>query len=175
MSEAKRSFFPGVVLIIIGALILIHKLDIYHLYWRDIYPIVFVALGVWFFIGVFAKKQKGLAFPGTLFLLLGLFFLLRNNYFHYSLYMDEFWPIFLLIFGFAFIVQFFFNPKDWGLLIPGGIFLFLGFGFFARTMHWYIPFEFEYYIGKYWPVVLILVGIAIIVSSLRKKKKEVDQ
>ena len=172
MSEAKRSFLPGLILIVIGALILIHKLDIYHLYWRDIYPIVFVILGVWFFVSVFAKKQKGLAFPGTLFLLLGIFFFLRD---YYRLYLDELWPIFLLIFGIAFIVQFLFNHKDWGLLIPGGIFLFLGFGFLARTLHWYIPFEFEYYIGKYWPVVLILIGIAIIVSSLRKKQKVVDQ
>lgn len=171
MNEAKKSFVPGIVLIVIGALILFHKLDIFHFYWSDIYPIVFLLLGIWFFIGVFAKGQKGLAFPGTLFLLLGLFFLLRNNYFHYRLYFDDFWPIFLIIFGLAFVVQFIFNIKDWGLLIPGGIFLFLGFGFLARTMDWYIPFEFEYYIGKYWPVALILIGIAIIVSSIKKKEK----
>lgn len=171
MSDVKRSILPGIILIIIGALILVHKLDIYHFYWRDIYPIVFIVLGVWFFVGVFAKNQKGLAFPGTLFLLLGIFFFLRNNVFHFHWYWDEFWPIFLIIFGLAFVVQFFLNPKDWGLLIPGGIFLFLGVGFFARIMRWYIPFDFEYYIEKYWPVILIVIGISIIISSLTKAKK----
>lgn len=172
MNDSKRSIVPGVILILIGALIIIHKLDIFHFYWRDLYPVIFLALGVWFFFNVFVRKQKGQAFPGTLFLLLGIFFILRNYSFFYRYYADEFWPVFLIIFGLAFVVQFFFRPDDWGLLIPGFIFLLLGFVFLARTMGWIMPYQVEYIVETYWPVLLILIGIAIIFSGLRKRESK---
>lgn len=170
MVEQKRSIWPGIALITIGGLILVHKLGIYHFYWRDLYPLIFIILGIWFFVNLFLRKQRGLAFPGTLFLLLGIFFFLRNNYFPYRFYFEEYWPIFLIIVGLAFVVQFCFQAQDWGLLIPGGILLFIGFGFLARTMRWVVPFGVRYYLEQYWPLVLILIGIAIIISSLMKGK-----
>ena len=169
MTQQQKSVIPGIILIIVGGLIILHKLDIFHIYWRDIYPVLFIGLGLWFFLNVFVKKQRGLAFPGTLFLLLGLFFVLRNYHIFYRFYIDEYWPIFLIILGLAFVVQFLFRPQDWGILIPGTIFLVIGLAFLARTMHWLLPYEIEFYFEKYWPVLLILIGLGIILSSFKKK------
>ncbi|HDL18023.1 MAG TPA: hypothetical protein ENH29_03115 [Bacteroidetes bacterium] len=172
MKDSKKSIVPGAILILIGVLIIIHKMDIFNFYWRNLYPVIFLALGAWFFFNVFLRKQRGQAFPGTLFLLLGIFFILRNYSLFYPYYIDEFWPVFLIIFGLAFVVQFLFRPDDWGLLIPGFIFLLLGFVFLARTMGWFLPYQIEYIVETYWPVLLILIGIAIIFSGLKKKQPE---
>ena len=173
MNEKRHSFWPGIVLIIIGAVILIHKMDILRFGWYELYPLLLLGLGIWFFVKVFVKKQIGSAFPGSLFLLLGLFFLLRNfDILDLGFYYDI-WPIFLLILGVSFVVQYIFKPQDWGLLIPAGIFLFFGFGYLARNMHWHrlFPFEMTRLLEQYWPLALILIGIGIIVSNLRNQSR----
>jgi len=171
MSEKRNSFWPGIVLVVIGLIILIHKMAIIQFDWYELYPLLFLGLGIWFLFKVFIYKKTNSAFAGSLFLLLGIFFLLRNYDLYEFGFMFEVWPVFLLIFGIAFLVQFIVKPQDWGLLIPAGIFLFLGVGFLARNLHWHwlCPFEVTRILERYWPLALILIGAGIIASSLRNR------
>ena len=135
MSSERRSIIPGVVLIVTGALIIANRLDYLDFRFRDIFPYAFIALGIWFFYKLLVRNQRGAAFPATFFVLFGVFFLLRRYSYQFWRFYDfhDLWPVFLLIIGLAFLVQFIFRPKDWALLIPSAIFLFSGSAFLARN------------------------------------------
>ena len=171
MSSERRSIVPGIILIIIGGLIILNKYDLFEFRFRNIFPYALVAFGVWFIYKLLVRGQRGAAFPAAFFTLLGLFFLLRrHSHLFWRLYdVEEFWPVFLLILGLAFLVQFIVRPKDWGLLIPSVIFLAIGSAFLLRNLGWYYFYNFHYYIEQYWPAVLILLGVLLIFTNLRRK------
>ncbi len=165
MSNSKTSLLPGILLIIIGSLLLIHKLNILYFDWPKTYPIVFVAIGIALFASYFFNRNSNSVFWGTIFTLGGVFFFLRNYHFIDYYYVREVWPVFMMILGIAFIVLFIVRPQDWGVLIPGGILLILGTSFLLRSLHlWHA----QEIIRRYWPLLLILIGAGIILSSLKK-------
>ncbi len=170
MATKEKSYIPGVVLILIGAYLLLQGLDIISFRWHHLYPLILLAIGAYLLIPVFSRKDTGAAFPATFLLVLGLFFFFRNydffswNYHFYD--MGEFWPVFLIAFGLAFIVQYMLKPDDWGSLVPGVILLFLGAVFMARSLDWFYWFQFT----DVWPVILIIIGGVLVASSLRRKQ-----
>ena len=175
MAKSQRSLIPGIILIVIGAFFLLDRLDIFYFRWYSFYPIVLLGVGALFFVSIFVKKEKGAAFPGTILLVLGLFFFLRNyGYFSIDYYfydIEEYWPIFLIACGLGFIVLYFFKPADWGVLVPGGVLTFLGLIFVLRNFRIIGWRDF----GDFWPVILIAVGLSIVINSLRKKPDKVPE
>ncbi len=170
MSETKRSVLPGVILILIGVLIIIHKLNIFFIDPETLFPIVFLGIGLLLFLSVFkSEKKRGLVFPGTIFFLVGLFFLAENNNFLLHLNYDEYFSVFIIIIGLAFVVQFIFQPKNWSLLIPGTILLLIGFSILGWTRDWFYTHDLDLYFRDFWPVVLILLGLLFVFSSLKKR------
>ncbi|RMF67076.1 MAG: hypothetical protein D6743_05465 [Calditrichaeota bacterium] len=171
MSQREKSVVPGILLIGIGVLFLLNQLDVIYLRWRHIYPLLFLGLGGWFFMKVFARKERGAAFVGTMFLVLGLFFALRNyrvlGFDDYFYDFESFWPIFLIACGLGFVVLFLFRPEDWGVLIPGGILLLFGVAFFLEMS----GFVYWRRIMDFWPVILIAVGAGIVLSGLRRRSQ----
>ncbi|TDI96460.1 MAG: hypothetical protein E2O76_11850 [Caldithrix sp.] len=169
MAEREKSFIPGAVLIIIGVVFLFNELNIFNFRWRYLYPILMLGGSALFFVSMFTKKEKGAIFPATVLLILGLFFALRNfdifSFDYYFYYVQDFWPIFLVAFGSGFVALFFVRSEDWGVLIPGGVLLFLGMVFFLRNSGFIYWQDF----ADYWPVVLIIIGLSVVLSSLRKK------
>jgi uncharacterized membrane protein HdeD (DUF308 family) len=169
MSEKKNSYIPGLILIIIGVVLLLHQLNVLYLNWRQIYPILLLILGGLFFVSVKTKDDKGAVFPGTVLIVLGLFFLVRNyGYFSFDYYFyefEDFWPIFLVAVGLGFVAMYFFKPQDWAVLIPGGILLLFGIIFFLRVTG---AFYWKDFAG-YWPVILIAIGISMVINSMRHK------
>ena len=171
MSANKNSIFPGIILIFIGSLLLINKITPYYFSWYEIYPLILIGIGLLLIFSILNKVDKGAIFPGTILLLVGVFFFLRNYDIMPYYYLSDFWPIFLIIFGLAFFAVFVTKPSDWGVLIPGCLFLFLGVIFFLkiyRIIYW----EIWEIVGQYWPVILIVIGGSIILGSLKKGKSE---
>lgn len=170
MSE-KKSAIPGMILIVIGGLILVNKLDLLDFRFRDIFPYLLIALGVLFVFRLISQKHRSAVFPATFFLLLGAFLLFRQySYYSWHIYhFTDFWPVILLIIGLAFFAQFIAKPKDWGLLIPALILLFIGSLFLARNYGWFYVYDVEYYFHLYWPVILILIGLGLIFSKLIRR------
>jgi hypothetical protein len=169
MSHHRPSILPGLILIVIGALLLIQKLTPFSLGWYEIYPLILMGLGVLFFTAIFGKKDKGAVFPGTILFLLGLFFFLRNFDIIPYYFVREVWPIILIIIGIAFLAVFITKPQDWGVLIPGGTLLFLGTMFLLRRLH-IIYWDIGDIVADYWPAAIIVVGIGIIVGSLKQRQ-----
>ena len=99
MSHSKISILPGLFLIGLGAILLIHRLNIFHFDWYQTYPLIFTLIGLTLLISGILNANGSALFWGTNFTLAGIFFLLRNydviNYY----YMHDVWPIFFMIFG----------------------------------------------------------------------------
>ena len=75
------------------------------------------------------------------------------------------WPIFLIIFGVSFLVLFIIDPKEYGVLIPAGILLFIGVTKLLKKMHYWEVYD---VVIKLWPLIFVIVGLGIIINSLRK-------
>lgn len=169
MSEKKRSIVPGAVLILVGVFLLLRQLDLFYLRWRDFYPFVLLGISALFWVATFSGGDKGAVFAAAMFLVLGVFFVLRNfgilSLDYYFYYAHEYWPIFLLAVGAGFIALFFFKADDWAVLIPGGTLLLLGTLFLFRNagfLDWL-------HLADLWPVILIAIGLSMVVRSLRRR------
>ncbi|RMD87868.1 MAG: hypothetical protein D6813_12960 [Calditrichaeota bacterium] len=161
----KNSVLPGIALIVIGLLLLLNRLDIIYLSWGRTYPIILLLLSFFFFLTIKTKADRGAAFPATFFLVLGLFFFLKNyRIYFYQFYFEEVWPIFLIAVGLGFIALFVFKPDDWGVLIPGSILLFLGTIFFLRTTGIFYWRD----LTDFWPVILIIIGLGLLFNGLKR-------
>ena len=88
--------------------------------------------------------------------------LLDLDFYFYSL--EDYWPVFPIAFGIAFLIQAVLGQKDWALLVPGVLLLFVGSAFLAKNL----GFFFWYDILEFWPVILIVIGTLLIFKSLRK-------
>ena len=163
--KKRRSYFPALFLIFIGAVFLLRSFHVF--YWGDMWPLILLGLGLLLFFSAFSKHDKGAVFPGTILILVGAFFFLWKHY-YLPWYMDEMWPVFPLIVGLAFFVLFLFNPRDWGVLIPAAILIFVSAIFFADNLGAF-PWSAWEVIGKTWPAVLIVIGILILISHARRK------
>ena len=171
MGELKKSsVFPGFFLILLGAILLIHKLVPDFLGWRQLYPLIILGLGIMYLFRASMKPRnsRGGVFPGTILLLAGIFFILRNYDLVPFYYVRDVWQVFVIIFGLGFLALYIANPKDWGVLIPAGIFIFIGVLSLLK-MYFIIDWELWDILSDYWPTILILIGLAIIINSLRKE------
>jgi len=171
MRKNYSSLIIGLVFILIGAGLLLDRLDTFRFGWTQIYPIIFLLISISSFLAA-AARQKNSAFWGGIFAVLGLFFVLRNFDVIPYYWFPEYWPIFLIALGFGFIILYIFEPRDWGVLIPGVIFLALGVLFILGTMD-LLENVFENFADimfTYWPLVLVLVGLLLILNSVRHKE-----
>jgi len=62
--------------------------------------------------------------------------------------------------------------RDWGVLIPAGILLLIGFGGFAFTLGNVTVFQ---NILQWWPLLLIFFGIIILIQAVRAPALEVSE
>jgi len=170
MNKSYSSLLVGLIFILVGVGLLMDRMVLFSFGWREIYPIIFILIAAISFINALAG-QRNSAFWGGLFGVLGAFFFCRNYDLIPFYWFDEFWPIFLIALGFGFIVLFIFNPKDWGVLIPGFILTGMGLIFVFESMR-LIDDVFETVfdiVWTYWPLVFVLLGVGLILGSLKHK------
>ncbi len=168
MSEKRKSLIPGALLIVVGIILLLRQIDLLYVSWRQLYPFLLLGIGVLFSVSCFARQDKGAAFPAGMFVVLGLFFVLRNfgifSFDYYFYYPREYWPVFVLAAGTGFIALFLARSRDWGALVPGLTLFALGGLFLLRNaglFHWL-------HLADLWPIILIAVGAGIVINSLRR-------
>ncbi|MEK7263059.1 MAG: DUF5668 domain-containing protein [Bacteroidota bacterium] len=167
MERQKFSFSVfGVFLIAAGILLLLRQFDILYFGWKKIFFVGLIIFGGMSFISGFANNDRGKIFFGTIGFFIGLYFLLRSLDFIY-LHYHSFFPIIFIIIGCAFLFTVFSAPFSFFPVIPalafggiGTLLLLSRFGYFEYYDVWY-------YAGKYWPVVLILLGGSLLLRSKR--------
>ncbi len=95
--------------------------------------------------------------PGIILIVLGVLFLIAN---FSDVHLDSLWPIFVLGPGVAFIVLFFRNRKDYGVLMPGTILTVIGILFFICTLTGWDQMQ------HLWPLFIMAPGLGFIMMYL---------
>ena len=163
----RKNYWFGIILIFIGVLLLLNETEIIDLEWFDVVFYSFIVIGLLKISNGWSRADKRGILGGTFFLTFGLLMELISN--HYLISDDEFvLAIFSLSLALANLVYFAFRHDRWNNLtwavifgVVGGLFLIAYIGYYPR---WYIYEVLE----TYWPVVIILFGVIILLRGLRK-------
>jgi hypothetical protein len=164
------AMFWGLVLIAAGVWFLLNAMGIHTPGMGAMWPIFPTLVGMGLFgVWLFSSNKReaaGIAIPATINLLIGLFFFAFTlKVFHWG-DMAFLWPVFPLIVGISFIVAWILSLfREWGFLIPGGIVSAVGIIGLTFTMAgqnlWFLA-----TILRWWPLILIALGIAILLRAL---------
>lgn len=158
---------PGVCLIMIGLWLFVKQLTEISGLWLKIYPILILLFAGSLFFETVRRKQRRTLFWGTVVFTIGLFYLLRNYRVIPFLLPEEYWPLFLIAVGLGYSARFLYCPRDWSVLFPAGIYIFLGIVFFLHGLY-AISVEWIDDLFQYWPVVLILMGVGLLAKGGKK-------
>lgn len=154
MATSKESRTTGLVLIIVGIAFLI--LNTANIAWQKFWPLILIAGGIGF-IALFLhdRKNYGVLMPASILIVVGGI-LTVGTWFGWE-NMNTLWPLFIAAPGLGFFAMYAFGPHEDGLLFPASILTGIA-GVFVLI---------EYGKGEYWPALLILVGLILI---LRRSK-----
>lgn len=161
--QKKSTGLPiiGVFLLLLGVGLFLNRLHLFHIHWKIILWICLSVVGVVVVVQAFITRRRGVVFWGSL-----LFFVSVTMIAHRFMYIDIVpWDVpatFSLALGLSFLMMFFYNPRQWGVLIP--VLFFGGYGVLYYLWWWDIIdwFEMRHYVFTYWPVFVILWGLSLI-------------
>ncbi len=160
----------GISLIIIGGILLLWNLG-YLPFLGLLWPLPFMVAGIFLLYQVFVKKKGDWhIFPGMLFTLGGLFFLLLNTVIKRN-NLVMIWPVFMAITGLSLIPYALRRRRRHRIdLLISSIFIVLlslmflpfslkrtGIAFFQFVLNW-------------WPLLLIIAGFSLIISLIIRRK-----
>ena len=166
MNKRSGAVWTGLGLIALGVAFLVATLAGWEKYWP-----VFPMLGGLAFLAAYVGsgfKDSGFVWIGVAATLVGLFF------FGFTLgvweweEMRELWPIFPLIAGIAFVAAFLAErARDWGTLGVGLVGIIVGLVGLAYTKG-----GLESDIWKWWPALIILVGVFALLTGLFQRGRK---
>jgi hypothetical protein len=153
----------GIFLILLGAGLILNKLQFFHYSWKTILWVGIGILGLAVVIHAFVTRKRSGVFWGSL-----LFFVSIAILVHRLVILDfaplDFPATFSIILGLSFLILFFYDPRRFGVLIPT---LFFGsYGVLYYLWWWDIIdwFDMKHYLQTYWPVLIILWGLSVIIQ-----------
>ncbi|SER75176.1 hypothetical protein SAMN04487944_109116 [Gracilibacillus ureilyticus] len=154
----KKNNLLAYLLIGIGLYFLLRELQIPIL--TDFYswPTLLILLGAAFLIHAFSGNEEKSIFPGVILFGLGIHF---HGLTHYTFWIDH-WGMYTLIVSIAFLLRFVKTKQG---IIPGLILLVLSiFAIFVDNQPGWFRWihEFMAWVERFWPVVLIGLGIYLL-------------
>ncbi len=161
MNQTAKFPLLGVVLILFGGLLLLNNLGVLYLERGKILWLGGAIVGGIIVIDSFIHKHRDRVFWGSVLFFASVMFSIEK--WRVIEPYGSYWiPAMSTAVGLAFLMLFFYEPRDVAILIPA--FLFTGFGVVwmlvdLEILDW---FDVRHYIRNYWPVALILWGVAIL-------------
>ena len=176
----KKNQFPnihlilGILILLLGVLLLLWRLGLFPTM-NALWPVPIVALGlVFLYLAFLLGRSRRYIFPGMIFTLAGLFFLLQEVVFP-GHEMARVWPVFALIIGLSVL------PYGYRLkgntraifVIPGYFLIGLSVIFFPFSMGW-VKRGFTDFVLIWWPTLVLLIGSLLVAAHFLKKKSSDD-
>ena len=158
----------GAVLIALGLLSLFGQLFRGFHFWSYLWPVIIIAFGGLFFVGMFAggKSLAGLAIPGTIIGGIGVMMFVQNLFNHWESWAYS-WTVILVLVGLGIFIMGLYSEdagrRQAGLRVMKiGAILFIIFGgFFELIFSSFRPYGIQQYI---FPVLLVLLGVYLVVT-----------
>lgn len=165
MSNRRGAFLPGLSLILLGVWLLARNLDVPVPGLGELWPAFLIILGLGLLLQYFAagRRDHGLLFMGASSALLGAFFLSITLGPLEWRDLGRYWPVFPLIGGVSFLVQWLAQPADRGLLVPALGGLAVGGLALVFTLDRVDP-ALARQAARLWPAGLVLLGLALLAS-----------
>jgi len=166
----KKQYWPAIILIIIGVLLILYQTDLFSISSANLISYGFVLIGAVFLIKSLNRTDRKGILGGVFFISFGIVMILMRE--HTLPRNDEFgFAAFFLALALGNIA---YLPlkKDkstniiWGIVFAalGGLLLWAHYGYYPS---WYIYDQ----IAMYWPLILIVVGSAIIIKAYVRKRQ----
>lgn len=162
LNREPRILIIGSLFIILGAALLLDRLDIMIFRWDKLFWIAATVTGAFLTGDGFIRRKRGRLFWGSLLLFFSVFQILTrfgviDRYGFYTL------PALFIAFGLAFVSLYAIEPREVTLLIPA--FLLCGAGTVSLLWWWEIVdmYEVRSIIRTYWPLVLVAIGVSVMV------------
>ncbi len=174
MSFARqRPVLPGLFLVLLGLWLLLRELGIpgSHAVWPLF--VILVGLGVWgHYILNETERKPDNVFWGTALLLVGFFFLLRENGWYGPATWDWgiVWPVFPAIMGTSAGVQWLLYLHRWDALLwslIGWVVALVGFAYTSE----FISGETALQLARLWPLFLILGGMGLVLQYVLENRR----
>lgn len=158
--ERARAQWFGIILILLGAILLLDRMNVLDLTFSQIFWPLVMLYGIWRVARGFSRNSQRRVFTGTLFFLYGLFFFIRTwdfvEFYHHTFLAATF-----LIFGIAFLMLYLNRLSEWIYLIPFTLLSGIGTAFLLTELGYLDRWEVWDLVRLYWPAALVLIGIAI--------------
>jgi len=167
----KRNGLAGWILILFGALLLLGQFDWFSLNRFVIVLIITLFLSILFLNKGFSHPLKKGVLSGSFFLLASLqLVLMRVGVFPINDAVG--FGLLSVDLGLANFIYFMVSKKRIGNIFAGLIFILLGLPPLAGYYQ-YIPYmDLEYYYATYWPLLLILVGLGLLIDGYVKRSRK---
>jgi hypothetical protein len=160
MKDKITPIIIAVFIVLAGIMLLVFNLMNVSLTIDKIWPAIPIVIGLSFLLKV--NTDYGVVFPAIILIGVGTIFYIDNlQLLGPGVNMGQLWPLFPIVVGLAFVALFVFRPRDWGVLIPAAACLITGVVFLSMQN---VQSLVVYIIAP----VIILVGILMIVTTLRK-------
>ncbi len=161
MSDKRQFPWIGIILMLAGVALLLEKLDVLSLSTPALLWILLLLFGLAMVVQGFSGNNGGRVFFGTIFFLYGLYFLLHSID-AVELRGHLFIPASFIIFGFAFVMLYLNNLREWLFLLPAVLLLGFGVLYIMGTLGYFTAWDVHETVRLYWPIGLIIIGVAIV-------------
>ncbi|MBD3226380.1 MAG: hypothetical protein GF313_16745 [Caldithrix sp.] len=161
----------GWILIIVGILIILYNYDIVYLTTGNILTFGLIGLGLISFIKGLTHAQRKGVLIGSFMTLFGIS-LLFMKYRFIPIDGDLATSAFFISLGVGNFIYFALSRNSVNNIVFGAIFIMIGIPFFLKH-YYYIPhWQIREIFSTYWPVILILIGLGMVVESGLKRMKD---
>jgi len=178
--EKRRNLpiVPGLLLILLGLWFLGRQLELPLFVGQVLWPWLLIAVGALIWVSYFAKTPRSSddVWWGTGAILGGAFLLAwQNGYILAGMEgWEQLWPVIPLIMGIAGLVQWVFAIRNWGSLVFGlffGAVGVVGLAYNLGAIDWMTAMSF----GRFWPILLIVAGLGIMIQTLTGRRRNRDE
>lgn len=146
MTNQRRSFFPGILLIGLGLILLLPRITDFRVH--DLWALLILVSGLAFFAGFLVDRSRtGYLIPAGVLSTIGGLFLYCSIEGWWT--MRTLWPVLIAAPGVGFLLQYLFGKRDRGVLETALVLFGTAVAFLAFLSH----------AGLVFPLLLIAVGV----------------